>query len=157
MTDRNGSTTGNRLSESSHNNPPEETERRNSAIDAIINSQKEGISVDQMEEAPKFRTAEDLPSPEEIIDRLGIPDWKILEKKLVRRLDLTLVPMLWILYVTNYLDRFVDITLHFTDITIQSSQPLTTRTEHHSDKPVLAHSIKTWALPATNLAMQSPS
>jgi hypothetical protein len=111
MADRKDSTTGNRLSEGGNNNSPEEAERRNSAIDAIIHSQKEGITIDQMEEAPKFRTAEDLPSPEEIIDRLGIPDWKNLEKKLVRRLDLTLVPMLWILYVTNYLDRYANFTL----------------------------------------------
>jgi hypothetical protein len=105
MADRKGSTTGNRLSEGANINPPEEAERRASAIDAIINAEKEGISIAQMEEAPKFKTAEDLPSPEEIIERLGIPDWRNLEKKLVRRLDITLVPMLWILYVTNYLDR----------------------------------------------------
>lgn len=73
----------------------EEQERRNSAIDAIVNNEKRGLSIEQMEEAPKFTSAEDLPSPEEIIDRLGIPDWKQLEKKLVRRLDITLVPMLW--------------------------------------------------------------
>jgi hypothetical protein len=105
MVDCNGSTTDNQLSEGGTNNSPEEAERRNSAIDAIITSQKEGVSIEQLEDAPKFRTADDLPSPEEIIERLGIPDWRNLEKKLVRRLDLTLVPMLWILYVTNYLDR----------------------------------------------------
>jgi len=109
MADRKGSMAGNRLSEGGNNNNiPEEAERRGSAIDAIITAQKEGISVEQMEDAPKFRTAEDLPSPEEIIERLGIPEWRKLEKKLVRRLDMTLVPMLWILYVTNYLDRFVN-------------------------------------------------
>jgi hypothetical protein len=105
MADRKDSTTGNRLSEGGHSHSPEEAERRASAIDAIITSQKEGISIEQMEAAPKFKNAEDLPSPEEIIERLGIPDWRNLEKKLVRRLDITLVPMLWILYVTNYLDR----------------------------------------------------
>ena len=36
---------------------------------------------------------------------LGIPDWEALEKKLVRRLDMTLLPTLWLLYVFNYLDR----------------------------------------------------
>jgi hypothetical protein len=96
MADRKGSTTGNQLSEGGNTNSPEGAERRGSAIDAIITAQKEGISIEQMEEAPKFKSAEDLPSPEEIIDRLGIPDWKNLEKKLVRRLDLTLVPMLWV-------------------------------------------------------------
>jgi MFS family permease len=88
------------------NNSPIEEARRKSAIDAIIDPRKdEGVTIQQMEEAPKFTSADELPSPEEIIEALGIPDWKKLEKKLVRRLDFTLVPMLWILYVTNYLDR----------------------------------------------------
>lgn len=39
------------------------------------------------------------------MEALGIPDWQALEKKLVRRLDLTTMPMLWILYLFNYLDR----------------------------------------------------
>lgn len=32
-------------------------------------------------------------------------EYKATEKKLVRKLDLTLVPMLWVLYLFNYLDR----------------------------------------------------
>lgn len=32
-------------------------------------------------------------------------EYKAIEKRLVRKLDLTLVPMLWILYLFNYLDR----------------------------------------------------
>jgi hypothetical protein len=32
-------------------------------------------------------------------------DYEIAEKKLVRKLDLTLVPMVWLLYLFNYLDR----------------------------------------------------
>lgn len=47
----------------------------------------------------------ELRRPEEIIEELGIPEWRALEKKIVRRLDMTLLPMLWILYVFNYLDR----------------------------------------------------
>ena len=31
--------------------------------------------------------------------------YKAAEKRLVRKLDMTLVPMLWILYLFNYLDR----------------------------------------------------
>lgn len=46
-----------------------------------------------------------IPSPEDQIDALGIPEWRTLEKKLVRRLDLTLLPCLWTLYLFNYLDR----------------------------------------------------
>lgn len=48
----------------------------------------------------------DLPAdPEEQIEALGIPNWRELEKKVVRRLDMTLMPCLWILYLFNYLDR----------------------------------------------------
>ena len=39
------------------------------------------------------------------IAELGLADWKATEKSLVRRLDLTLLPTLWILYLNNYLDR----------------------------------------------------
>lgn len=31
--------------------------------------------------------------------------WVQREKRLVRRLDLTLMPMVWVLYLFNYLDR----------------------------------------------------
>lgn len=36
-----------------------------------------------------------------------MPDeqWLATEKRLVRKLDFTLVPMLWVLYLFNYLDR----------------------------------------------------
>jgi hypothetical protein len=33
------------------------------------------------------------------------PEWKKSEKSLVRKLDMTLMPMVWILYMFNYLDR----------------------------------------------------
>jgi hypothetical protein len=46
-----------------------------------------------------------LPSPDELIEALGIPNWRELEKKLVRRLDMTLMPCLWVLYFFNYMDR----------------------------------------------------
>jgi hypothetical protein len=39
------------------------------------------------------------------IAELGLADWRATEKSLVRRLDLTLLPTLWILYLNNYLDR----------------------------------------------------
>ncbi|KAJ0337915.1 hypothetical protein COL922a_006228 [Colletotrichum nupharicola] len=45
-----------------------------------------------------------LPSPEEQIDSLGIPNWRELEKQVVKRLDMTLMPCLWVLYLFNYLD-----------------------------------------------------
>jgi hypothetical protein len=46
-----------------------------------------------------------LPKPEDQLDALGIPNWRQLEKQVVRRLDLTLMPCLWCLYLFNYLDR----------------------------------------------------
>lgn len=33
------------------------------------------------------------------------PEWQAKEKALVRRLDITFMPLLWILYFHNYLDR----------------------------------------------------
>ena len=48
---------------------------------------------------------ETVPKPEDQLDALGIPNWRELEKKLVRRLDPTLMPCLWCLYLFNYLDR----------------------------------------------------
>lgn len=51
------------------------------------------------------KQAEFIPTPEDQIDALGIPDWRQLEKKIVRRLDMTLMPCLWSLYLFNYLDR----------------------------------------------------
>ncbi|KAI6383317.1 hypothetical protein MCOR25_000237 [Pyricularia grisea] len=46
-----------------------------------------------------------IPTAEEQIDALGIPNWRDLEKKVVKRLDMTLLPCLWVLYLFNYLDR----------------------------------------------------
>lgn len=39
------------------------------------------------------------------IEALGIPDWQAKEKRIVRTLDMTLLPQLWILYMFNYLNR----------------------------------------------------
>lgn len=39
------------------------------------------------------------------IAELNLPDWRATEKSLVRRLDMTLLPTVWILYLNNYLDR----------------------------------------------------
>jgi len=50
---------------------------------------KDGITATDKE-------AEFLPSPEEQIEALGIAYWRHLEKKIVRRLDLTLMPCLWV-------------------------------------------------------------
>jgi hypothetical protein len=39
------------------------------------------------------------------LEALGIPDWQEMERKIVRTLDMTLLPQLWILYMFNYLNR----------------------------------------------------
>lgn len=39
------------------------------------------------------------------IASLGISDWEMKERKVVRTLDMTLLPQLWILYMFNYLNR----------------------------------------------------
>lgn len=33
------------------------------------------------------------------------PEWQSVQKKLVRKLDMTLLPTVWVLYMFNYLDR----------------------------------------------------
>lgn len=45
------------------------------------------------------------PSAINPLDALGLDNVREIEKKVVRRLDLTLLPMLWVLYLSNYLDR----------------------------------------------------
>ncbi|KAL6710771.1 hypothetical protein ACN47E_007828 [Coniothyrium glycines] len=42
---------------------------------------------------------------QDLLSSLGIPDWEAKEKKIVRTLDMTLLPQLWILYMFNYLNR----------------------------------------------------
>jgi hypothetical protein len=38
-------------------------------------------------------------------DPTDTPEWRAKERKIVTRLDMTLMPMVWILYLFNYLDR----------------------------------------------------
>ncbi|KAK1980694.1 major facilitator superfamily transporter [Colletotrichum cereale] len=59
--------------------------------------------MDQVSDEEK--TPQHLPSVTAPIEALGLENWQDLEKKLVRRLDMTLMPMLWVLYLFNYLDR----------------------------------------------------
>jgi hypothetical protein len=33
------------------------------------------------------------------------PEWRAAEKRIVRKLDTTLLPIVWVLYMFNYLDR----------------------------------------------------
>jgi len=46
------------------------------------------------------------PAKEADANWLPIDDaWRTREKKLVRKLDMTLMPTIWVLYLFNYLDR----------------------------------------------------
>ncbi|KAH7361248.1 major facilitator superfamily domain-containing protein [Pyrenochaeta sp. MPI-SDFR-AT-0127] len=42
---------------------------------------------------------------QDLVASLGIPDWEAKEKRVVKVLDMTLLPQLWILYMFNYLNR----------------------------------------------------
>ena len=53
------------------------------------------VTVDDEKEATRVNS----------IAALGIPDWEVKQKKIVRTLDMTLLPQLWILYMFNYLNR----------------------------------------------------
>lgn len=68
-----------------------------------IITEKDPAAVEEAKE--NLKPGEFLPNPEEVIDALGIPNWRELEKKIVRRLDMTLMPCLWVLYFFNYMDR----------------------------------------------------
>ncbi|CZR52008.1 related to allantoate permease [Phialocephala subalpina] len=58
-------------------------------------------------ELHEFRDGKSTSQPPKIEDPflINVEDYRRLEKKLIRKLDLTLIPMVWILYLFNYLDR----------------------------------------------------
>lgn len=39
------------------------------------------------------------------VDAINDPEQVLKEKRIVRKLDMTLMPMIWLLYLFNYLDR----------------------------------------------------
>ena len=71
------------------------------AVDAVTVN-KEAVAVEFDEE--NMLKDEELANPEDQIDALCIPNWSDLEKKLVMRLGMTLMPCLWVLYLFSYLD-----------------------------------------------------
>lgn len=58
-----------------------------------------------LEASHGLKKAEHLPSAAEQTEALGIPNWKELERKVVKPLAMTLLPCFWVLYLFNYLDR----------------------------------------------------
>lgn len=55
-------------------------------------------SLENVEKTPVLQPVSDA-------ERCQTPEWKAAERRVVRKLDLTLMPMVWILYMFNYLDR----------------------------------------------------
>lgn len=71
----------------------------------VSNNEKEEVMANHAEQGLEVLKGEDLPSREAPLEALGIPNWRELEKKIVHRLDMTLMPCLIVLYLFNYLDR----------------------------------------------------
>lgn len=57
---------------------------------------------EEMDDGDSIKASPNYVDP---MEALGIENWREIEKKVVRRLDITLLPMLWVLYLSNYLDR----------------------------------------------------
>jgi hypothetical protein len=60
-----------------------------------------------IQEGEVEKEEERTPSAEDQLEALGIPNWRELEKKLVRRLDMTLLPCLWVLYLFSELSALL--------------------------------------------------
>lgn len=71
-----------------------------------LEDEKRDISAEHSDQAlDEEKPGQHVPSVTAPMEALGIDNWQELEKKVVRRLDMTLMPMLWVLYLFNYLDR----------------------------------------------------
>ena len=92
-------------SESNRTSPVAEPRPESHIEDIKADPPVTDIRIEHTEEGIRVTADGTLPKPEDIVDQLGIPNWRELEKKIVRRLDLTILPTLWVLYVFNYLDR----------------------------------------------------
>ncbi|QYS99412.1 MFS domain-containing protein [Trichoderma simmonsii] len=57
---------------------------------------------EHLETMPDISTEKGGLAQEELLET---PEWRAREKRLVRKLDMTLLPVVWILYLFNYLDR----------------------------------------------------
>lgn len=59
-----------------------------------------------------------------LLQNLAVEEREALEKRLIRRLDIRLMPMLVLIYILNYLDRFVSIfSQFFLLLTLEISLP----------------------------------
>lgn len=76
------------------------------AVDAPQLESEKINSPDTLERVKTNQT--DVPKEvlkQDLVASLGIPDWEAKQKRVVRVLDMTLLPQLWILYMFNYLNR----------------------------------------------------
>lgn len=65
----------------------------------IVIEKHKDTDVDYLEAVPTNQSVEYAEAKKQsAIEALGIEDWQAKEKQIVRRLDLTLMPQLWILY-----------------------------------------------------------
>lgn len=67
------------------------------------------VSADTIEKGPadsQSLSSSSLPplSTPDVV-AMAHPEWQAAEKRLVRKLDMTLMPAIWTLYMFNYLDR----------------------------------------------------
>ncbi|EFQ35954.1 major facilitator superfamily transporter [Colletotrichum graminicola M1.001] len=79
--------------------------RDSSKTEPLRDKNAEAILEHTEQASDEEKTAQHLPRVTAPIEALGLENWQDLEKKLVKRLDMTLMPMLWVLYLFNYLDR----------------------------------------------------
>ncbi|KAK1958882.1 major facilitator superfamily transporter [Colletotrichum sublineola] len=79
--------------------------RNNPTTDTFLNEDSKVVLEHTDQASDEEKNPQHLPSVTAPIEALGLENWQDLEKKLVRRLDMTLMPMLWVLYLFNYLDR----------------------------------------------------
>lgn len=72
-----------------------------------FDTEKEKVEQHSMLEAVQSNVTADNKDAQRAnsVEALGIPDWEAKQKKLVRTLDMTLLPQLWILYLNNFLNR----------------------------------------------------
>jgi hypothetical protein len=57
---------------------------------------------EHLETMPDINTEKGQLSQEELVETT---EWRARERRLVRKLDMTLLPVVWVLYLFNYLDR----------------------------------------------------
>ena len=97
-------------------NGTEKTERPTPPEDVVrtetnaTNTSTEKVDAAQLEApgtgpgVPAHPEGDDVPDINHV-ESLGLEDAPALEKKIVRTLDMTMLPQLWVLYMFNYLNR----------------------------------------------------